>query len=111
MQYYKANGGGTPVAYPFLNWLLYIRQMQQNWRGIRINRHNNGNLTSGNTNLDIHMRKKYRIWSNAILSASSYGMGSTPIKSGETTTGNATGIRIMINSEWVSALRSDLRKS
>ena len=101
----QANGG-TPVKYTINNWLLYIRQMQTTGGALGLTDTINGNLTSGNTNLDIHMEKNTEYGAMAILSASSYGMGSTPIKSGETTTGNATGIKIMINSEWVSALRS-----
>ena len=103
----QANGG-APVAYPFLNWLVYIRQMQQTGGALGLTDTINANLTSENTNLDIHMQKNTEYGAMAILSASSYGMGSTPIKSGETTTGNETGIRIMINSEWVSAALSEV---
>lgn len=98
----QANGG-TPASYIINSWLLAIRQMQTTGGALGLTDTINGNLTSGNTNLDIHMEKNTEYGAMAILSASSYGMGSTPIKSGETTTGNATGIKIMINSERVSA--------
>lgn len=98
----QANGG-APASYIINTWLLAIRQMQTTGGALGLTDTINGNLTSGNTNLDIHMEKNTEYGAMAILSASSYGMGSTPIKSGETTTGNATGIKIMINSERVSA--------
>ena len=49
------------------------------------------------------MEKNTEYGALVILSASSYGRGSTPIKDGETTTGNKTGVVMRINKEWVAA--------
>lgn len=106
----QANGG-TPATYAINDWLLYIREMQKTGGALGLSDAINENLTSANTNLDIHMEKNTEYGAMAILSASSYGMGSTPIASGGTTTGNATGIKMNINGERVSAALTDLDES
>ena len=68
---------------------------------------NGTNLTSENKNLDIHMEKNTEYGALALLSASSYGMGSTPIANGGTTTGNKTGVVMKINQEVVAAGTSE----
>ena len=59
-------------------------------------------LTSSNKNLDVHMEKNTEFGAMAILSASSYG-NKNKITSGATTTGNASGIVMNINKEWVAS--------
>lgn len=98
----QANGG-TPATYTVNNWLLYVREMQKTGGALGLGDTINENLTSTNINLDIHMEKNTEYGAMAILSASSYGMGSTPIADGGWTTGNPTGIKININKEWVAA--------
>ena len=63
---------------------------------------NTTDLTSSNKNLDVHMEKNTEFGAMAILSASSYG-NKNKITSGATTTGNASGIVMNINKEWVAA--------
>ena len=59
-------------------------------------------LTSTNTNLDIHMQKNTEYGAMVLLSASAYGKPDK-VNSGETTTGNKTGVVMNINKEWVAA--------
>lgn len=94
---------GTPAKKTIAEWLLQIRQMQA--FGGTLGRSDNINgttLLSNATDLDIHMEKNTEYGAMAILSASAYGKP-TPISSGETTTGNSTGIVINLNNEVVSA--------
>ena len=102
----QANGG-TPATKKINDWLLQIRQMQATGGALGLTDTINSDLTSGNKNLDIHMEKNTEYGAMAILSASSYGK-QDKINNGETTTGNATGIKININKEWVSAGHSNL---
>ena len=101
------SNGGTPATRNLNDWLLQIRQMQEIGGTLgRTDTINTTNLTSGATDLDIHMEKNTEYGAMAILSASAYG-NPNKINDGETTTGNSTGIVININSEWVSAKAGD----
>ena len=62
----------------------------------------NSDLSSSNKNLDIHMQKNTEFGGYALLSASQYG-NPNKITDGGTTTGNASGIVMKINKEWVAA--------
>ena len=87
-------------------WKKYIRNMEIPGGTLGLNDSiNSTNLTSSldtSNNLDIHMQKNTEYGAMAILSASNYGNPS-PIKNGQTTTGNETGIYIYLNKELVSA--------
>lgn len=105
------SNGGTPATRNLNDWLLQIRQMQELGGTLgRTDTINTTNLTSGATDLDIHMEKNTEYGAMAILSASAYG-NPAKINDGETTTGNSTGIVININSEWVSAGTTDTGSS
>ena len=88
------------------NWLLKIRRMEAEGGTLGLtDTINTTDLTSSATksnNLDIHMEKNTEYGAMAILSASAYG-NPNKIASGETTTGNKSGIYINLNKEWVSA--------
>lgn len=97
------SNGGTPATKGLPAWMLQIRQMQEIGGTLgRTDSVNTTNLTSGATDLDIHMEKNTEYGAMAILSASAYG-NPNKINNGETTTGNSTGIVINLNGEWVSA--------
>lgn len=105
------SNGGTPATRNLNDWLLQIRQMQEIGGTLgRTDTINTTNLTSGATDLDIHMEKNTEYGAMAILSASAYG-NPNKINDGETTTGNSTGIVININNEWVSAGSTDTGSS
>lgn len=93
---------GTPKTDTINNWLMNIRQMQATGGTLGLTDTINSNLTSNNKNLDIHMEKNTEYGALVILSASSYGKPDK-VGNGETTTGNATGVKMNINKEWVSA--------
>ncbi len=97
------SNGGTPVKKDLETWMLQIRQMQEMGGTLgRTDSVNTTNLTSGATDLDIHMEKNTEYGAMAILSASAYG-NPNKINDGETTTGNSTGVVININNERVAA--------
>ena len=97
------SNGGTPATKPIDDWMLQIRQMQSAGGTLGLTDTINATgLTSTNTNLDIHMEKNTEFGAMAILSASSYGNPNN-VASGETTTGNKTGVVINLNKEWVAA--------
>lgn len=97
------SNGGTPEKKDLVTWMLQIRQMQEMGGTLgRTDTIDTTNLTSGATDLDIHMEKNTEYGAMAILSASAYG-NPNKINDGETTTGNSTGIVININKEWVAA--------
>lgn len=97
------SNGGTPATRNLNDWLLKIRQMQELGGTLgRKDTINTTNLTSGATDLDIHMEKNTEYGAMAILSASAYG-NPNKINDGETTTGNSTGIVMNLNNERVSA--------
>lgn len=98
----QANGG-TSAKYGLHQWITGIRQMQAIGGTLGLTDTINGtNLTSTNTNLDIHMQKNTEYGALILLSASSYG-NPNKVESGGTTTGNATGVVMQINKEWVAA--------
>ena len=97
------SNGGTPATKNVDDWMLQIRQMQSAGGTLGLtDTINETGLTSTNTNLDIHMEKNTEYGAMAILSASSYGKPDK-VNSGETTTGNKTGVVINLNKEWVAA--------
>ena len=96
---------GSTVANQSLNdWFINIRKMESLGGTLGLTETINADLTSGSgsNNLDIHMQKNTEYGAIAILSASSYGNPNI-IASGETTTGNETGIVMNLNKEWVAA--------
>ena len=100
----QSNGGA--VATKTVNdWIVQIRQMEAagGTLGLSETINTTGLLaTSPSNNLDCHMEKNTEYGALIILSASSYGKP-TAIGDGETTTGNATGVKMNINKEWVAA--------
>ena len=97
----QANGG-TPLTANLNNWISAVRQMQATGGTLGLTDTINTNLTSSNKNMDIHMQKNTEYGAMAILSASAYG-NPNKITDGQTTTGNASGIQIKLNEEWVAA--------
>ena len=97
------SNGGTPAKKNVEQWMLQIRQMQSTGGSLGLtDTIEETGLKSTNTNLDIHMEKNTEYGAMAILSASSYGNPNT-VASGQTTTGNKTGVVINLNKEWVAA--------
>ncbi len=97
------SNGGTPATKNLSDWMLQIRQMQELGGTLgRKDAIDTTNLTSGATDLDIHMEKNTEYGAMVILSASAYG-NPNKIEDGETTTGNSTGIVMNLNKEWVAA--------
>lgn len=102
------SNGGTPANKNLDGWMVQIRQMQEMGGTLgRTDSVNTKNLTSGATDLDIHMEKNTEYGAMAILSASAYG-NPNKIGKGGTTTGNSTGIVINLNSEKVAAALQDI---
>lgn len=103
------SNGGTPATKNLSDWMLQIRQMQELGGTLgRKDAIDTTNLTSGATDLDIHMEKNTEYGAMVILSASSYG-NPNKIEDGETTTGNSTGIVMNLNKEWVAAGTASMR--
>ena len=98
------SNGSTVAKQSLNNWFINIRKMESLGGTLGLTETINADLTSGSgsNNLDIHMQKNTEYGAIAILSASSYGNPNV-IASGETTTGNETGIVINLNKEWVAA--------
>lgn len=97
------SNGGTPAKKTIDQWMLQIRQMQSAGGTLGLtDTINETGLTGTNSNLDIHMEKNTEFGAMAILSASSYGKPDK-VNTGETTTGNKTGVVINLNKEWVAA--------
>lgn len=96
------SNGGTPKTDTIDNWLVNVRNMQAAGGTLGLTDTINVDLTSNNTNLDIHMEKNTEYGALVILSASAYGKPEK-IEDGGTTTGNVTGVVMNINKEWVSA--------
>ncbi len=88
------------------NWIKNMRQMQASGGALGLTDTINANLTSSNKNFDVHMQKNTEYGAVALLSASAYGNSNT-ITDGQTTTGNASGVVVKLNEEWVAAGRSD----
>lgn len=101
----QANGDSIKTN-PIDTWIIEIRRMEQAGGTLGLSDTiNTSNLTSSadsSNNLDIHMEKNTEFGAMAILSASAYG-NQSKINTGETTTGNKSGIYININKEWVAA--------
>lgn len=101
----QANGKSTKVD-RIDNWLLNIRRMEAIGGTLGLtDTINTTDLTSSagtSNNLDIHMQLNTEYGAMAILSASAYG-NQNKIKSGQTTTGNKSGVYIYLNCEWVAA--------
>ncbi len=96
------SNGGTPATKDVNGWITQIRQMQASGGALGLTDTIGADLTSTNTNLDIHMQKNTEYGAMVLLSASSYG-NPEKIENGGTTTGNATGVYMNINKEWVAA--------
>ena len=100
----QANGNAAATK-DLGTWITTIRDMEATGGTLGLSETKNGtNLTStsSSNNLDIHMEKNSEYGAMAILSASPYGK-QTKVASGETTTGNKSGVVINLNKEWVSA--------
>ena len=100
----QANGNAIATK-DLPTWLTSIRDMEATGGTLGLSESKDGTKltsTSGSNNLDIHMEKNSEYGAMAILSASSYGK-QTKVNSGETTTGNKSGVVINLNKEWVSA--------
>ena len=98
------SNGDTPATKNINDWMLEVRKMQTSGGTLGLSDTiNESNLTSNNTNLDIHMEKNSEYGAMALLSASAYGKPDK-VNDGETTTGNKSGIYININKEWVAAI-------
>ena len=95
------SNGGAVATYNFNDWMINIRNMQASGGTLGLTDTINTDLTSTNTNLDIHMEKNTEYGTMAILSASSYG-NPEKIADGGTTTGNKTGIVIKLNNEFTA---------
>ena len=83
--------------------MINVRQMEQLGGAMGLTETLNDNLTSSSdsNNIDVHMQKNTEYGALAILSASSYG-NPNKVEDGETTTGNATGVVMNLNGEWVA---------
>ena len=96
------SNGGTPLKANLNDWIYYTRKMQEAGGTLGLTDTINEDLTSNNKDLDIHMEKNTEYGAMVILSASSYG-NPNKITDGQTTTGNASGIVMKLNKEWVAA--------
>lgn len=103
----QANGN-TGATYNLSDWMINVRKMESLGGAMGLTETLNSNLTSSSdsNNIDVHMEKNTEYGALVILSASSYG-NPNKIASGETTTGNATGVVMKLNREWVSASGND----
>ncbi len=99
----QANGN-TPVQKDLGTWMSIIRDMEATGGTLGLSETKGSGLlsTSDSNNLDCHMEKNSEYGAMAILSASSYG-NQNKVASGETTTGNKSGVVINLNKEWVAA--------
>lgn len=96
------SNGNTPVTYGLNDYIVNIRKMEELGGAMGLTETLNENLTSTTSNnVDVHLERNTEYGAMAILSASSYG-NPNKINNGETTTGNKTGIVMMINSEVMS---------
>lgn len=99
------SNGGTTATKSINAWIVAIRQMEATGGTLGLNETINttGLLATTDSNgLDCHMEKNTEYGAMILLSASSYGNQNT-IASGDTTTGNVTGVVMNINKEWVAA--------
>ena len=102
------SNGNTNATYDVGNWMTKIRQMESLGGAMGFSETLNSNLTSssGSNNIDVHMQKNTEYGALAILSASSYG-NPNKVESGQTTTGNVTGVVMKLNKEWVVAVTNN----
>ena len=98
------SNGNDGATYNLSDWMLNVRKMEELGGAMGLSETLNSNLTSSSdsNNIDVHMEKNTEYGALAILSASSYG-NPNKINDGETTTGNATGVVMKLNNEWVAA--------
>lgn len=97
------SNGDSPAKSTIPSWMWQIRNMQAAGGTLGKRDVINSNLTTTeSTDLDIHMEKNTEYGAMILLSASQYGKPNK-VNDGETTTGNATGIVMKINKEWVAA--------
>ena len=98
------SNGNDGATYNLSDWMMNIRKMEELGGAMGLSENVDSNLTSsnGSNNIDVHMQKNTEYGALAILSASSYG-NPNKINSGETTTGNATGVVMKFNNEWTAA--------
>ena len=99
----QANGNDG-ATYNLSDWMMNVRKMEELGGAMGLSETVDSNLTSSSdsNNIDVHMEKNTEYGALAILSASSYG-NPNKINDGETTTGNATGVVMKLNMEWVAA--------
>lgn len=98
------SNGGTSATKKIVDWLVNIRGMEATGGTLGLNETINtkGLLATTESNgLDCHMQKNTEYGAMVLLSASSYGNPSK-IESGETTTGNSTGVVMKLNKELVA---------
>lgn len=98
------SNGNTGATYNLSDWMINVRKMEELGGAMGLSETLNSNLTSSSASngIDVHMQKNTEYGALAILSASSYG-NPNKVNDGETTTGNATGVVMKLNSEWVAA--------
>lgn len=99
------SNGNDGATYNLSDWMMNVRKMEELGGAMGLSESINDNLTSSSdsNNIDVHMQKNTEYGALAILSASSYG-NPNKINSGETTTGNATGVVMKFNNEWVAGM-------
>lgn len=99
----QANGATNKVD-NVSNWMMNVRKMESLGGAMGLSENvTNDLIQNGNSNnIDVHMQKNTEYGALVILSASSYGKPDK-VNAGETTTGNATGVLMRLNSEWVAA--------
>ena len=97
------SNGNTGATYNLSDSMINVRKMEELGGAMGLSETLNSNLisSSDSNNIDVHMQKNTEYGALAILSASSYG-NPNKVNDGETTTGNATGVVMKLNSEWVA---------
>ena len=97
------SNGDAGTTYNLSDWMMNVRKMEELGGAMGLEESINTDLTSQESNkIDVHMQKNTEYGALAILSASSYG-NPDKIEDGQTTTGNASGVVMKLNSEWTSA--------
>lgn len=102
------SNGNTGATYNLSDWMINVRKMEELGGAMGLSETLNSNLTSSSSSngIDVHMQKNTEYGALAILSASSYG-NPNKVNDGETTTGNATGVVMKLNYEWVAGMHRD----
>lgn len=96
---------GTEGSQYNLNyWMINTRKMESSQGSMGLTEDSIGsNLLSAESNgIDIHMQKNSEYAAVAILSTSNYGKYNK-VENEQTTTGNSSGVKIILNQEWVAA--------